>query len=160
MVVWAALLCFGFAWLLNTVVGFGNGTAGDRFSEANTLRAVDGFVVEGLGKTDGLPRIGFGGLYPEQGQVDKDDAYVYTHYPSGPEYIAVLLRIITGEMNVPLFRLVHVDLFFASVLFLSIRLAPVLGFFRLSVLIGALGAFPMTYICRTDCIIRESLRRF
>lgn len=145
MVVWAALLCLAFAWLVNTAVGFGNGTAGDRFSEANTLRAVDGFVVEGLGKTYGLPRIGFGGLYPEQGQVDKDDAYVYTHYPPGPEYIAVLLRIITGEMNVPLFRLVHVYLFFASVLFLSIRLAPVLGFFRLSVLIGALGAFPMTY---------------
>ena len=71
----------------------------DPFSEANTLREVDGFRAQGFWHDAGLGNTLFGPRYPNDGfwiSVGEERLHtvtpsgVYTHYPPGPEYLLYL----------------------------------------------------------------------
>jgi hypothetical protein len=104
----------------------------DAFSEANALRAVDGFRSQGLGHDAGLGNVLFGTRFPNEGFAGasaEDRARsvgpggVYTHYPPGPEYILYLDEALSGPDPIVRLRLLPLALCAASSVFfgLSIR---------------------------------------
>ena len=89
----------------------------DPFSEANALRAGEGYAENGFFSNAGLPDLCYGDRFPGRGawRVEefplqfsmsslKDDC-IYTHYPPGPDLIAGLLTEICGVGNLGCFRL-------------------------------------------------------
>jgi hypothetical protein len=75
----------------------------DPFSEANALRAGEGYVQEGFTRNFGLPMVGYGDQFPEVGFGLQGTA-VYTHYPPGPDLLAGALTKLFGRHRVGLYR--------------------------------------------------------
>jgi hypothetical protein len=142
---WALAVLYGFICLSDTSLHIGNQVATDSFSEANALRAVDAFMKEGVLASYGLPRTGYGLLYPDHGHAGFPDRYVYTHYPPGPEFLLLLYRRVVGEQNIALFRIVNCYIFIAGVILLGQALIARLGMARVCLLTLAMGAVPATW---------------
>ncbi|MFN4895046.1 MAG: NPCBM/NEW2 domain-containing protein [Pseudomonadota bacterium] len=131
--------------LFKLALDIGNQTATDGFSESNALRAANAFLVEGLAPSYGLQRSGYGLLYPGQGHAGHPDSYVYTHYPPGPDFLLTLYQRIFDELNVPLFRVIHIYVFIACIVFLGQAMVPILGVARMCILTALMGCVPATY---------------
>jgi hypothetical protein len=142
--IWALAVLFAFLSVTDIALTIGNHVATDAFSEANALRAVDAFIKEGVGASYGLPRTGYGLLYPDHGHARQPDSYVYTHYPPGPEFLLLLYRRVFGELNVALFRIFNCYIFIVGAIFLSQSLIVRLGIARVCLLTLLMGIIPAT----------------
>ena len=124
--------CLYLAW-----IGNGLGPLSDPYSEANVIRAVDGYVHDGLSSHHSLPRIAFGSLFPADGGImdilDKEgeikpelrqgfppemrhpDQWVYTHYPVGEALLATPLAKVAGLSRLWMLRLLPLAMSLLSV---------------------------------------------
>jgi hypothetical protein len=126
----------------------------DRFSEANGLRAVDGFRAQGLWHDDGLPNMLFGPRYPNDGfviSVGEERLHtvtpsgVYTHYPPGPEYLLYLAEAMVGPEPVSRLRILPLALSGAAAVFYGLSLRRRFGVVAASlVMLASLAVVPFT----------------
>lgn len=110
------LCCIGTTIAGVQALGSGNDLSSvDPYSEANVLREVDGFRVQGLWHDTGLGNVLFGHRYagygfkgdrPEVLERSVTDTGVYTHYPPGPEYILFVAQQALGFEPVSRLRIV------------------------------------------------------
>ncbi len=102
----------------------------DRYSEANVLRETRNFLEQGLARTYGLGNVYYPGLYPDDGfareaEIDRISVTpegIYTHYPPGPEYLALAAATLFGPEPVSRLRMLPIALGWASLLFLGFSL--------------------------------------
>jgi hypothetical protein len=123
----------------------------DPFSEANTLREVDGFRAQGFWHDAGLGNTLFGPRYPNDGfwiSVGEERLHtvtpsgVYTHYPPGPEYLLYLAEAMFGPEPVSRLRLLPLAL---SGVFYGLSLKRRFGVVAASlVMLASLAVVPFT----------------
>lgn len=116
-------------WKLLSTVGDGLSETADPWTEADTVRAAEGYYLLGFRANCGLPDICFGEQFPDHGtkQMLRDDRrahaawesstlrgrvqsvttdhFVYTHYPPGPHWIAGLATKLFGLGHLKEYRL-------------------------------------------------------
>jgi hypothetical protein len=94
-----------FGQQLAYVIGLGDSLSpiADPFSEANALRAGEGYVEQGFSRNYGLPMVGYGDQFPETGFGLQGTA-VYTHYPPGPDLLVGALTKLFGEQRAGRYR--------------------------------------------------------
>ncbi len=128
----------------------------DPFSEANALRAGEGYSKNGFLSNSGLPDLCYGDQFPNRGawRIEefpkqfsfsslKDDC-VYTHYPPGPDLLAGLLTEICGVGNLGCFRLFPTTIGIFSLALFAWMLSSALGHVKSSVMMVAIAIVPMT----------------
>jgi hypothetical protein len=123
---------------------------GDRYTEANVVRAADFFVHEGFAKTAGLPNVLWSTRFPEDGTVAEPQSLgtingVYLHYPPAPDLIAGVMARWFGMNAVWIWRLPCIALNLLAMVILARALIQVLGIDRAAILIAALVATPMIW---------------
>ena len=79
-----------------TALGDSLSPVADAFSEANALRAGEGYAEQGFSRNFGLPMIGYGDQFPEH-ELPSPRTTVYTHYPPGPDLLAGVLTKLFGK---------------------------------------------------------------
>lgn len=100
----------------------------DRYSEANTVRAVEGYRAEGLLAHAGLPDNAFGGRFPREGhETLAPDGYVDTHYPPGPMWLAYAMAGLCGTERVACLRILPIGVGGAALAALALGLVGLLG---------------------------------
>lgn len=100
----------------------------DRYSEANTVRAVDGYRARGLLSNVGLPDTAFGDRFPRVGHEPlAPDGYVDTHYPPGPMWIAHGMAGACGTEGIACLRILPIAVGTTSLAALALGLVGLLG---------------------------------
>jgi hypothetical protein len=100
----------------------------DRYSEANTVRAVDGYRAEGLLSNAGLPDSAFGGRFPRAGHEPlAPDGYVDTHYPPGPMWLAYGMASACGTERIACLRTLPIAVGAAALAAFALGLVASLG---------------------------------
>ena len=112
------------ALLLYVRNGLIPGFMGDRYTEANVVRAADFLVHEGFAKTVGLPNILWSDRFADEGTKGmpgtlNTDNGVYLHYPPVPDLIAGLMARIVGMDAIWLWRLPCIALNFVAMIILG-----------------------------------------
>lgn len=140
-----------------------------RFSEANALRAGEGFSKNGFLSNAGLPDVCYGNQFPNTGLTWKrfqikilhmkglgitevppnfdpgpKDKCVYKGYPPGPDWLAGLLTKICGVGNLSCFRLFPTIIAIFSVLLFALMLISALGPVKSAITMLAIAIIPMT----------------
>ncbi|HDH06403.1 MAG TPA: hypothetical protein ENH01_11995 [Nitrospirae bacterium] len=128
----------------------------DPFSEANALRAGEGYAENGFFSNAGLPDLCYGDRFPGRGawRVEefplqfsmsslKDDC-IYTHYPPGPDLIAGLLTEICGVGNLGCFRLFPTTIAIFSLILFAWMLSSAIGTVKAAIMMSAIAIVPMT----------------
>ncbi|HEY7087462.1 MAG TPA: hypothetical protein VH518_05185, partial [Tepidisphaeraceae bacterium] len=123
---------------------------GDRYTEANVVRAADYFVHEGFAKTVGLPNVVWSPRFPDAGTVAEPESLgltngVYLHYPPAPDLIAGVMAKLVGTERVWIWRLPCVALNLVAMVILARVLIQVMGIDRAAIMIAALVATPMMW---------------
>ncbi len=109
-------------------LGDGLSTIADPYSEANTLRALDGYRAQGLLSNAGLPDSAFGGRFSRVGHATlAPRGYVDTHYPPGPMWLAYAMAGVCGAERVACLRTLPIALGAASLAALALGLVALLG---------------------------------
>ncbi len=149
-------------WRLHSL---GNDLGTDVHSESDALRSADAYAREGLWSHHGLPRILHGALFPKVGTVldhtdasglvpekfrkgfpaglAHRDAWVYTHYPPGPNLLCGLWAKICGLERLWVLRLFPLVFGLGAVAFFFWALARAFDPARALVLAGACAVLPM-----------------
>jgi hypothetical protein len=149
IIVWVAFSLFGQqlarAYALNNELT----DSGDGYSEANDMRAAEGYAVMGLTSNVGLPDASFGNSYEQWG--GKHDPLlcpvqpcVYLHYPPGPELALGAMMTIFGKGRLFVYRLLPITLALASLLALGAALFKAVGPVRAAAVMWLLHGVPMT----------------
>ena len=107
----------------------------DPYSEANALRAVDGFRAQGVWHDAGLGNVLFGKRYPADGFAGDPDSLpqsvapggVYTHYPPGPEYLLYAAEALMGPQPVSRLRLLPLALGWVAAVYFGLSLRQRFG---------------------------------
>lgn len=140
----------------------------DPWTEADTVRAAEGYARLGFLANWGLPDLCFGEQFAAQGtkamlrqgqgaqswlaaanagrksdDLISADRLVYTHYPPGPHLVAGMMATAVGPGRVGLYRLVPVSIGLIAVVYLFAELARLFGVWRTALAAVALTAFPM-----------------
>jgi hypothetical protein len=133
------------------------------------LRSAEAYAKDGLRSHHGLPRLLYGGRFPDVGTIidhlDKDglvkpvfragfpdnmakrDDWVYTHYPPGPNWLCGVMARCFGMEHIRYFRLLPLSLgLFATVIFFKSS-AGVFGADRAALIAGACAVLPMFHTC-------------
>lgn len=151
-----------------TQLGGGLSTTADPWTEADTIRAAEGYAKQGLFSNWGLPDLCFGDQFSEYGteamlrkgegaqqwlataavgRAISDpisaDRFVYTHYPAGPHLIAGVMTKIFGSGQVTLYRAAPVTAGLIAVVFFFLELAKFIGLFRAALAGAAMASIPM-----------------
>lgn len=143
----------------------GNGLATDAHSEADALRSADAYARDGLWSYHGLPRTLHGALFPTVGTIIDHadasgmvpekfrvgfperlahrDAWVYTHYPPGPNLLCGLWAKICGLERIWVLRLFPLAFGLAAVAYFFQGLVRTLGPARALIIATACAALPM-----------------
>ena len=161
---WTVFLLFTLfqVWRLYSI---GNGLATDAHSEADALRSADAYARDGLGSYHGLPRTLHGALFPTVGTVidhaDANgmvpekfrvgfperlahrDAWVYTHYPPGPNLLCGLWAKMCGMERIWVLRLFPLAFGLVAVAFFFQGLMRAFGPARALLIATACAALPM-----------------
>ena len=126
------------------------GFMGDRYTEANVVRAADYFTQNGFGKTVGLPnvlwsdRFSYEGTKGMPGTMDTDNG-VYLHYPPLPDLIAGVMARLVGMNSIWIWRLPCIVLNAIAMIILVRMLIRVMGLDRAAILIAAPALTPMIW---------------
>jgi hypothetical protein len=141
------------AWLLvqqlSVIASIGNDLSptGDRYSEADAIRAAQHYAEFGFMVDAGLPHIVHGARFPNDGWVvDLDQPLasgVYTRYPPLPDLLAGLYEKVFGFDHLWAWRLVPLLLSLAAILFAFLELRAVLDPAGAGVLTFLLAAVPL-----------------
>ena len=100
----------------------------DRYSEANAVRAVDGYRARGLRSNAGLPDSAFGGRFPRAGHEPlAPDGYVDTHYPPGPMWLAYGTASTCGTERIACLRILPLTVGAAALAAFALGLVASLG---------------------------------
>jgi hypothetical protein len=151
-----------------TLLGDALSPTADPWTEADTIRAAEGYARLGFLANWGLPDLCFGDRFAEQGteamlrrgeapqswlvaagagrsrgDLVSAERFVYTHYPPGPHLVAGLMATAVGPGRVGLYRLVPVATGLAGIVYLLIELALSFGTWRAALAAAALSALPM-----------------
>jgi hypothetical protein len=115
------------------------------FSEANALRAGEGYVVQGFTSHAGLPVVSYGDQFPRVGRFAGRKAWVdvYTHYPPAPDLMAGVLTLVFGKGNIVLFRTLPLAVGLACVGFFAWAMGQILGYARGALLVIGCAIVPM-----------------
>ena len=149
-------------WRLHSI---GNGLATDAHSESDALRSADAYARDGLWSYHGLPRTLHGALFPNIGTVVDHadasgmvpekfrvgfperlahrDAWVYTHYPPGPNLLCGLWAKLCGMERIWVLRLFPLVLGLGAVAFFFHGLVRAFGSARALIIATACAALPM-----------------
>jgi hypothetical protein len=150
IIVWVAFNLFGQqvsrAYTLNNDLT----DTGDAYSEANDVRAAEGYAVMGLTSNYGLADAAFGTQY--EGLGGKHDPLlcksaqrcVYLHYPPGPELALGAMTILFGKGRLFVYRLLPITLGLVSLLALGAGLFKAFGAVRAAAVMWLMGGVPMT----------------
>jgi hypothetical protein len=157
-------------WLEVRTIGNGLSRVADPWTEADTLRAGEGYARLGFRANWALPDLCFGdqfaergtegllrqqsGQYttwqagalahrPEAGSIGAD-RFVYTHYPPGPHWIAGILTSVLGPGRVAMFRIVPVMIGLIAFSYLAYELARYSGTLAAAAVLLILVALPMS----------------
>jgi hypothetical protein len=123
----------------------------DAYSEANEVRAAQGFAERGFSYHAGLPTIGYGHMFDAQGGKfdpalcpQSPDDCVYLHYPPGAAWIAGLVTKIEGRPGA-LFamRMPPLLLWLACLLYFAFSVARSIGAMRAAFVLWFLYQLPM-----------------
>jgi hypothetical protein len=136
LVVWGQQLAY--------VIALGDSLSpiADPFSEANALRAGEGYVEEGFSRNYGLPMVGYGDQFPETGFGLQGTA-VYTHYPPGPDLLAGVLTKLFGKHRVGRYRIAPLLVGLASLGGFAWMLARAFGALPAAGLLAGCALAPM-----------------
>ena len=118
----------------------------DAFSEANTIRASEGYAVEGFLKHAGLPDIAYGDQFSDTGSKGKADdkgTFVYTHYPPGPDLALGVLTLIFGKGNLGYFRLLPITVGLVGMVVFAWGMARTLGDAKAALMMLGCAVVPM-----------------
>ena len=122
----------------------------DSYSEADTLRAGEGYFRNGFLSNAGLPEILYGDQFPDDGLasisslIPEGSVYVYTRYPPGPNMLAGLLTKICGIGNLGCFRLFPTTIAIFSLTLFAWMLSSALGPVKSAIIMLAVAIVPMT----------------
>ena len=145
-------------------IGNGLGKLSDSHSEADAVRSAEAYLQDGLTSHHGLPRILHGQRFPDVGtvkdHVDKDgmvppefrrgfppelaarDAWVYTHYPPGPNLLCGVFAHVFGLERVWLWRLLPVSIGLGATAFFMWTLMNLFGAWRGAFIAAACAMVP------------------
>ncbi len=127
----------------------------DPFSEANALRAGEGYAEKGFLSNAGLPDLCYGDQFPGRGAWRVEDFplqftmsslkadCIYTHYPPGPDLLAGLLTKICGLGNLGCFRLFPTAFGILSLAFFAWMIYSAIGPVRSAIMMLAIAVVPM-----------------
>ncbi|AXQ29985.1 hypothetical protein D0B54_15465 [Solimonas sp. K1W22B-7] len=146
----------------------GLSTTADPWTEADTIRAADGYAQQGLFSNWGLPDLCFGDQFSEYGTkamlrkgqgaqswlaaaaVGREisdpisaDRFVYTHYPAGPHLIAGAVAKTFGSGRITLYRAAPITAGLIAVVYFFFELAKSMGLFRAALAGMAMTSIPM-----------------
>ncbi len=121
----------------------------DSYSEANTIRAGEGFLDHGLTYNKGLPDLAYGNAF--EGQGGKHDPHlcanpaqcVYLHAPPGPELAAGVATKMCGRGEISCFRTLPILIQFLSLAFFAWAAARALGVTRAAFVLSTFHFVPM-----------------
>ncbi len=128
----------------------------DAFSEANALRAGQGYAEKGFLSNAGLPDLCYGDQFPNRGAWRVEDFPVeftmsplkkdciYTHYPPGPDLLAGVLTKVCGVGNLGCFRLFPTSIAVISLAVFAWMLCSAIGRVRAALTMLAVAVVPMT----------------
>jgi hypothetical protein len=120
-----------------------------RYSEANGIRAAEGYFDNGFSSNYGLPDIAYGNAYAQVGgkrdrnMCGSPARCVYLHTAPGAELFAGLATRIFGKGHTGRYRVVPLVLAFASLAFLSWAMARAVGPLRAAFVLATFAAVPM-----------------
>lgn len=122
----------------------------DAFSEANAIRAAHGFLDRGLTATAGLPDVLYSSRYPDEGFASEAPERrtgvtaqgIYTHYPPGPEYLAVVAMKLLGPEPIAHLRLLPALLSAAAAVVFGLSIRRRFGALTGWIVIAACQALP------------------
>jgi hypothetical protein len=151
-----------------TLLGDALSPTADPWTEADTIRAAEGYARLGFLANWGLPDLCFGDRFADQGteamlrsgqvaqtwlaaanagrrenDLVSHERFVYTHYPPGPHLIAGMVTKAAGPGRVGLYRLVPVTAGLGAIAYLFVELALSFGTWRAGAAAAALSALPM-----------------
>ncbi len=128
----------------------------DAFSEANALRAGEGYAEKGFLSNAGLPDLCYGDQFPNRGAWRVEDFPVeftmsplkkdciYTHYPPGPDLLAGVLTKVCGAGNLGCFRLFPTSIAIVSLAMFAWMLCSAIGREKAALMMLAVAVVPMT----------------
>jgi hypothetical protein len=137
---------FRYAWGL----GDGLSPVADTYSEANVIRAGEGFADKGFLVDWALPDIVYGDRFPEWGfKADSDlpggaTRYIYTRFPPGPDWMVGLGTTLFGKHQVFLYRLFPLTLALVAFCFFWLVLWQQLAPWQVTALAILFHEAPMT----------------
>src|SRR5579859_2669182 len=150
-------------------IGNGLGKFSDAHSEADALRSAAAYATDGLTSHHGLPRILYGGRFPDVGTISDHldengtvkpvfrtgfpdnqatrDNWVYTHYPPGPNWLCGVMARCFGVEHIRFFRLLPLALgLLATAVFFKAS-SKVFGADHAVLIAGACIVLPMFHTC-------------
>lgn len=114
----------------------------DPFSEANAIRAGEGYVAKGFTTDAGLPDISYGTQFSMHGRYDVG-GFIYTRYPPGPDWIAGLVTKLFGTGHIILYRVIPITVGLVCIIFFAWALMKALGAAQGTILFLACAVVPM-----------------
>jgi len=150
VIVWVSFSLFGqqisHAYTLNEALT----DTGDAYSEANDVRAAEGFAAMGLTSNVGLADANFGNAFENQGGkhdtllCQSSERCVYLHYPPGPELALGVMTILFGRGRLFIYRLLPITVGLLSLLAVGFALYRAIGPPRAAAAMWLIGGVPMT----------------
>lgn len=150
-------------------IGNGLGKFSDAHSEADALRSAEAYARDGLLSHHGLPRLLYGGRFPDVGTIidhlDKDglvkpvfrtgfpdnlanrDDWVYTHYPPGPNWLCGVMARFFGTDQIRFLRLLPMVFGLVATAIFFKTSAGAFGADRAALIAGACAVLPMFHTC-------------
>jgi hypothetical protein len=163
LAIWILLLLFQAGFL--AYLGDSLDRFADHHVEADTLRASEAYVADGLFSHHGLARILYGSRFPHEGTIkdhlnsdgkvdakfrkgfppamDDPNQWPLTHYPPGPDLLNGLQAKLLGPGPIWRFRLVPAAVGFLGLAWLFLSLAAVWGVECGSIIAAAVAVLPM-----------------
>jgi hypothetical protein len=153
----------------STVTSLHNGLSriADQWTEADTLRAAQGYAQLGFAANAGLPDLCFGEQFSDIGtkkllrddlgryaaweagalsyRADKVDSqrFIYTHYPPGPHWLAGAMTKALGTGKTNLYRILPVALGLFAIAYLACEMAASIGLWPAAISLLFFAALPM-----------------
>jgi hypothetical protein len=121
----------------------------DSYSEANGIRAGEGYADNGFSSNKGLPEVGYGHAFEYQGGkhdrnlCDTPEHCVYLHYPPGPDLVLGAMTKMCGKNEVACLRFAPLSVGFVCLAFFAWAAAAALGVRRAALVVYSFAFAPM-----------------
>ena len=121
----------------------------DGFSEADALRAAEGYSVKGFTADAGLPDVAYGNRFPKNGLKALRDwcpdsrRCIYTHYPPGSSWLTGVMVKAFGIDHLPTLRLLPIGVTLAAMIFFAASLIVAVGRVRAAGAMLLFGGVPL-----------------